>query len=321
MASTTLSTIREKVRKLTRSPSVNQILDDDIDEYVNTFVLYDMPSSMNLNSLRKTFTFFTQPYIDTYTTNTTDTTHPLYNFKNVYTSVHTPVYVDGAECPLDMSREAFFSKYPLYTTIVEEGVGDGVTLNFAGTLDSVPVVKGEVHFSSISSNNDGLDIYDNGDGTMSGTGGTGTINYITGDYTLTFGTAPANLAKINAHSIPYTPTRPTDILFYQDEFTVRPIPDDVYRVTFDAYVRPTELLSSTQSPDLEQWWEYIAYGASVKVLEDRLDTEGLQVIMPAFQKQELLVERRTINEIKDNKTETMYHYQLNATPKNWWNPF
>ena len=38
-----LQTIRTKVRRLTRSLSPAQLTDAQIDEYINTFVLYDFP--------------------------------------------------------------------------------------------------------------------------------------------------------------------------------------------------------------------------------------------------------------------------------------
>ena len=45
MANATLGAIRNKVRLLTHSPSTAQLADADIDQYVNTFILYDFPSS------------------------------------------------------------------------------------------------------------------------------------------------------------------------------------------------------------------------------------------------------------------------------------
>ena len=61
-----LSNIYIKVRRLTRSPSVNQLSDTEIKDYVNTFVLYDMPEHLKLTSLLSTVSFYTLPYIDTY---------------------------------------------------------------------------------------------------------------------------------------------------------------------------------------------------------------------------------------------------------------
>ena len=43
----TLQTIRTKVRRLTRTPSTAQLSDDDLDQYINTFVVYDLLSRHN----------------------------------------------------------------------------------------------------------------------------------------------------------------------------------------------------------------------------------------------------------------------------------
>ena len=74
MADSTLAAIRTKIRRLTHSPSAALITDAQIDEYVNTFVLYDFPETLRLFSLRKTLTFYTEPNEDVYETNTVDPT-------------------------------------------------------------------------------------------------------------------------------------------------------------------------------------------------------------------------------------------------------
>jgi len=38
----------------------------------------------------------------------------------------------------------------------------------------------------------------------------------------------------------------------------------------EVYRRPLALLIDTQEPELADWWQYIAYGAAKKVLEDKL---------------------------------------------------
>ena len=94
MADSTLTAIRIKIRRLTRSPSQALITDAQIDDYINTFVLYDFPESLRLFTFRTTLTFYTQPNIDTYETDTVDATAPLYNFKNKYITVHQPIFIE-----------------------------------------------------------------------------------------------------------------------------------------------------------------------------------------------------------------------------------
>lgn len=310
MADSTLAAIRTKVRRLTRSPSVSQLSNTELDEYVNTFVLYDFPEHLRQFALRTTLTFYTEPYTDVYETDTVDPTSPLYNFKNRYITVHPPVYVAGFEVLFSQSREQFYGIYPQVNSIASIGVaGDGVTTAFSGTLSAIPLLKNNVLFSSVNTANAGLELHDDGAGTLSGDG-TGTINYVTGAFTLNFSSAPASGVAINSQTIPYVAALPNAVLYYDSKFTVRPVPDQPYRVQMDVYVRPTELLNSSQSPDLEEWWQYIAYGAAKKVFEDRMDMESVSLIMPEFKKQEALVLRRTIVQQTNERVATIYTEQI-----------
>jgi len=318
MANSTLDAIRTKVRRLTRSPSEAQISTGDIDEYINTFVLYDFPETLRLFSLRTTLTFYTSPYIDTYETSTT-VGDPLYNFKNAYITVHEPVYVAGRQAFLSQSREQFYGIYPLTNSLQNVETGDGVTTLFAGTLTSVPVLRNNVVFSSIDLNGEKLAAYDDGDGTFDGDG-VGTIDYETGAWTMTFTTAPGNGETIQAQTIPYSASIPTAVLFYDNKFTMRPVPDRPYSVRIEVYKRPTELLLAGDSPELEQWWQYIAYGAAKKVFEDRSDMDSVQNIMPALKEQELLVLHRTIVMQSKERVATIYTEGLgNRSDGSWFN--
>lgn len=306
MADSTLEAIRKKVRRLTRSPSEQQISSADIDEYINTFIQYDFPQELRLFTLRKTLTFYTEPNIDTYETNAT-AGDPLNNFKNVYTGVFNPIYIAGRESSICQSEAAFYRLYPLTNSIKREAAGDGVTVAFAGTLTSIPVLRNNVIFNAIDATGDGLELHDDPDnpGALIGDG-TGTINYITGVYTLTFNSAPASGENINSLTIPYVASRPDTVLFFDNKFIVRPVPDQVYPVQVEVDMRPTELLLTTDTPELEQWWQYIAYGASKKMFEDRSDMASIQEIMPEFKNQETLVLRRTIVLQTKERVATIY---------------
>jgi hypothetical protein len=96
------------------------------------------------------------------------------------------------------------------------------------------------------------------------------------------------------------------MLFYDTKFTIRPVPDKAYPVQIEVDVRPTELLLANESPDLEQWWQYIAYGASKKIFEDRMDLDSVQMIMPELKLQERLCLRSTLTLQANERTVTIY---------------
>lgn len=321
-----LATIRTKIRRLTRSPSTSQLSDADLDQYINTFIVYDMPEHLRLFDLRTTLTFYTEPFIDTYDTNTTDTTSPLYDFKNKYISIHEPCYIAGYQQFYSQSREQFFGIYPQVNSIQQIGQGDGATTNFAGTLPfgqstTAPltgphILQNNVLFTSVGADGVSICATDSPTSTAYGTlegnvVGTNLINYLDGTYDITFDIAPADGVAVNAEYIPYQPALPQAVLYYQDKFILRPVPDQSYRVNLEAYIVPTALENglSTDNPDINQWWQYIAYGAAKKVFEDRMDTDSIQQIMPEFRTQERLVLRKTLVQYSNDRTATIYTEQ------------
>jgi hypothetical protein len=329
----TLANINIKIRRLTRSVSENQLSDDDINNYVNTFVLYDFPEHLRLFNLRTTFTFYTQPYVDTYSTLTADAdvNSPLYNFTNKYISVHDPVYIAGYQSMYSQSRQQFYSIYPFLNNIQSIGyVGNGIQTNFAGTLPNIPVLQNNVLFTSVDTNNLGLAIIDQPIAANPTTGnlvlannptlpGVGMINYVTGMYNFTFPTAPAVDASIDSQTVPYVASLPQALLFFDGEFVVRPVPDQPYSIQFEVYQRPTQLLMGTDMPQLSEWWQYIAYGAARKVLQDRMDLDTLAMIEPEYQKQEQLVLRRTIVQQASQRTSTIFTEQVSSMyGYGWW---
>jgi len=322
MADSTLAAIRKKVRRLTRSPVEAQISTADIDEYVNTFVLYDFPEHLRLFSLRTDFHFYTEPYLDTYDSD--NVADELYDFKNKYITVHEPIYIDGKIAHLYQDRTEFYGQYPKVLSRIVVGIGDGANMAFAGTLQNVPILAGEVLFSTVSLINTTKELHDVPNppiptALLAGNGN-GNIDYVTGDYDLLFDAPPADGADIVAHVYPYKTSVPQSLLFFDNKFVVRPIPDQAYKISMEVYKRPTELLANNQSPELEQWWQYVSYGASLKILQDRLDVETIALIMPEFKTQERLILRKTLVQQSNSRVPTIYTDGLDVRGKyGWWN--
>ncbi len=315
MANSSLTAIISKIRQLTRSPSEITLSSTEITEQINTFIQYDFPEHLRLFSLKTTFEFFTQPNIDTYAPSLVPT-NPLYQFDQRYITFEGPIYVAGFEARLSQSREEFYRIFPFVNSIAStQLIGDGVTTIFNGTLTQIPVLRNQVVFTVKDANNNGLVLSDDGLGNLtSPTGvGTGTIDYLSGVFNLNWVIAPAADQPIYSETYPYNPSRPTLILYYDDQFVVRPVPEKAYKIIMDAYIRPSELLDSGESPKLEQWWQYIAYGAAKKIFENRMDMESVQQIMPEFKKQEALVLRRTLVQQSNQRVSTIYTDQAQGS--------
>jgi hypothetical protein len=318
----TLDRIRTKVRRLTATSRTTQLSDAVIDQYVNDFYLYDMPGHLRLFDLKTIYIFYTQPNVDVYAFD-----------KNAYSSVGEPIYIAGYEGFFSESRRQFYMQYPdleynqLLTT------GDGSQGPYTGTLSNVPILRrgppsGDPYFSRVLASavdNTGVsetftDTAVSGDtGTLTGSlGGSGTINYTTGAVSLTFANGIPSGNNIQVQTIPFNATMPTSLLFYDNLFFLRPVPDQSYKIELDAYVFPTTLLNDGDSPLVQQWWQYLAFGAAKKVFEDRGDMEGAAMIMGSFKEQERIVQRRTIVDYSQQRVPTIYTEQTTyGSAQNW----
>lgn len=304
----TLEQIRIKIRRLTKSPSLAQITDTEIDQYVNNFVLYDFPEHLRTFSLRTTLIFYTKPYIDRYSGD-----EIAEDFQQKYANIYENAYIGGVKTVFTQSREQFFNLYPNTEYEVEIATGDGATANYTGTLNSAPILRNSLYFTSIDQYTERLYMYDepltpnDNEGIFIGeVADAGSIIYLTGIYDITFDEPPADGEPVIGHYVPYVAGKPNAILYYANELTFRPVPDQAYKVELEVGIRPAELLDAASSPEMSQWWQYIAYGAAKKIFEDRMDMESVQMIMPEFKQQELLVNRRLIDQQSKERTATIY---------------
>ncbi len=350
----TLTQIQTKVRRLTRTPSTAQLSDQELNNYINTFVVYSFPELLRTFNLRKPFTFYTTPGQDVYNTDIASfagaTSNILYNFQNLYITVHPPVYMAGFDAFFTQSRDQFFNIYPRINNILFTGFnGDGTPGPFTGVINTqqtfpplpnnqlIGLLQNQVLFDAFGTQGTGeqfgmslvdVPVVDGASGYNTQNGNlydpnslayqlavanpptvidpSNTINYLTGVYTITFPYQTIVGTPINSQTVPQNLARPISMLYYNNQFTIRPVPDQSYRIEFEVYQRPTALLDQGQTPELEEYWEYIAYGTSKKIFEDRMDMESVQMIMPEFKTLERLVLRRTIVQNTNERVATIY---------------
>jgi len=300
---TTLARIRKKVRRLTATPSTLQLSNDDIDEYINDFYTQDFPAHLKLFSLNTTYDFYTEPNEDRYQL-------PV----NTYTNVKPPAYVAGYQSYFSLNREQFYRIYPFTNAESVLGNGDGTAGTYTFTLSNIPVLKREFTVSAVDSSGNSISLIDDGSGNLTVPNDTtvrGSINYATGAISITdWGNTIPSTSQIIAEYVPYVASRPLGILFFDNYFYLRPVPDKAYKISVEVYRTPAQVLDSdSDSPDLHQWWQFIAFGAALKVLEDRQDTETLELLIPRFDEQKQLVLHRTIVQDTPMRTPTIYSEQ------------
>lgn len=340
-----LTAIMTKVRRLTRTPSTAQLADNDLIEYINTFVLYDFPEHLRTFNFRETFSWTCNPFQDEYRIDLLSADFPDYvlrDFKNLYITLHPPLYIAGFQQFYTQSREQFFGIYPQVRSIASIGqTGDGFSNTFTGIINAnqailIPgqvtintMLQGKVLFSSIDITNQGLAMVDvplinpttaelltQGNLYVSGQepadnptvlDASNNINYVTGQFTVTFPFAVQVGAPINSQTVPTPVGIPQAMLFYDNMFTLRPVPDQPYTINFEVYRRPYSLNQiDNPNPELEEYWQMISYGAARKIFQDRMDLDSVALVEPEYREQMRLVLRRTLVQYSNERTATIY---------------
>lgn len=322
--SATLADIRTKVRRLTGLGSPQVLSDANIDSYVNTFYLYDLPEQLKLLSLKETYQFYTQPYVANYA-------FP----KNVYTLVEPLIQVNGYETQWFQDPLIFNRTFPTLDATAQIATGNGAAGVFNASIGITPILAGYTNgLGTIISNvivstqdvtGATMTIRDNGQGQFLDSANNvipnSTVNYEQGTLSVTFPLATQIGAPIYCTYNAYSATRPTSVLFFEDTFTFRPIPDRAYIVNMNVYKTPTALAQAGSSPVLDMMWQLLAHGAAQKIFIDTGKLDQAQAYQPYLDEQMDLVRRRTLNQMDVQRVATLFSAQLNGQFSNnnyWW---
>lgn len=325
-ADSTYAYIERKVRRLTASSSESSLKSADIQQAVNNFYNQNMPNAIKTDQMRSVYTFYTAPNIDRYPVNV-----------NYNQGFRSPIYVDGVQGTFFKDREQFFWMWPRWPTLVQPATGDGSTQQFSFTIAPVPFLSKQVTLGCVDTTGNPIRVSDDGNGNLlydvpnaqvsvpgltippatnnvpgmknlnTGNPGDlvqtiiGTVNYVTGAFAINFalvGVTPASGQIIRVFVSQYTTGRPYSLLFWNNELTIRPIPKYVHKVEVETYQTPVQFMLSTNSPIMNQWAKYIAYGSAIDILIERQDIQGVQNLQPAFDYEEgLVLERQAVEEI------------------------
>ncbi len=144
--------------------------------------------------------------------------------------------------------------------------------------------------------------------------GNATINYQTGEITgLTFAEPIPSGTPIQIQYNPKQFTIPLAIMFFQNQFTLAPVPDAGYTIELTCYRQPIQALIAADmagNPELSEWWEILAVGAAKKIFEERLDSDGVMFIDKMLKERYDIIETRTYAQIGQERISTIYTDQL-----------
>jgi hypothetical protein len=284
----TLTNINSKVRAITGMPSSDQMTDAQVNAYINNYLLYVMPHELKVQISNQNILFKTTPGINTYT------------FPAAFLTDSPGAYADGFPLIFYEDPDIFYQDWPLQYAVDQIGVG-GVA-NYTGTLQNPPVIIGsffltdgtQVEQDRLVAPPSGFpsgSVYDSVSGLA-----TGTINYVTGAYNITFPAVPAATLTIYAKYQSYAANRPQGVMFYNNQFTFMPVPDQAYQIQLQGFVAPTALTAAT-SPVQEEWGPLLAYGAALEIFSDRGDMDNFDKYYPQFKRYENIALGRTVQQM------------------------
>ena len=368
-----LQQIITKIRAITGTPSTDQLTDQQLTDYANTYYVYTMPFELKEQVNQQPFFFSTFANVD------------VYPMEGGFQTDEPMAYCQGFPLVFYMDRDIFYQDWPQQYTQDQVATGTGAQLTFTGTTQASPIiaetftitdgtqilqdigqsVTGELLATGTASVGPyagtlkffpivpgtlqiiagSQSMHDDGNGNLVGavgatgtinytTGaysvtfavavaagvqilasynlpstsgilsgnGSGTINYVTGAFSATFATAPANGVLISDNYQAYQPARPQGVLFYNSEFTFRPIPDQVYQITMQGFITQVALDDPTngnQIPLQTEWGQLIAYGAALDIFSDRNDLGDYQTYFPVFKRYENVALGRYVQQFEN----------------------
>lgn len=322
--------MRTTVRRMTARYTAVQMQDSQIDTYLNNFMTLMLPEHFKNIKLTKPYVFTTIPNVDTYPfiyqdglvtdPQNTNTTLP----GNI--QITPPVYCQGYILRFYQDKTTFYNRWPKLTVNQQIGTGSGIIQTYQGIIPSTPFLRGQLDIFGnvtesavvISAFNAAGFTYVLNDiplpnvniGQLAEVDGTvvGTVNYLDGTFTFTpsgLKTIPTT-ATIYASVVPYQSSRPTDVIFYNQQITFRPVPQQVYQVEFQISQQPLAMMAAGDAPELDEWYLFVCAGAAKLIYTDFPDEEGMAYLMPIWQEQLQLAQRRTLKQLGTQRAATIF---------------
>ncbi len=319
-----LEMMRQTVRRLTARYVEEQMSSTQIDGYINRYYTLFFPEEFKNLKLTKPYTFLTVPNVDTYAfvyqngmvTSPSGAAIP----GNIQLS--PPAYCQGYLLRYYQDKTTFYNQWPKLTVNQQIGTTSIGLTTYSGTIPSAPFLRSQLDINgNVTESAVIFSVFDNTGytftmsdvpqinsnvGLLIGTDdfAYGTINYFTGAYSFAAALNPG--ASIYASVVPYQSSRPTDVIFYNQQITLRPVPQQVYQVEFQISQQPTDLIADNDAPELNEWYLLLCAGAAKLIYADFPDPEGLAYLMPIWQEQIQLAQRRTLRQMSGQRAQTIF---------------
>lgn len=256
-----------------------------------------------------------------YTTNTASYYTSPYNGRTIASPFISSVNNDPGQLVNDgfgnmRGSNLYFPQGRLQNILITANVvgsnGIGATQNV--TDDGVGNLIQIFQTSNTTNQNYGWNYYQQYASSTPMSAGNATINYQTGQIIgLTFAQPIPQGTPITIQYNPKKLSIPLSIMFYQNQFTLAPVPDAGYTVELTCYRQPIQALLAadmTGNPELSEWWEILSVGAAKKIFENRFDSDGVMFIDKMLKERYDIIESRTYAQIGQQRIHTIYTDQL-----------
>jgi len=100
----------------------------------------------------------------------------------------------------------------------------------------------------------------------------------------------------------YTPQRPVDVLYYNNQLIFRARPDQAYSIKLEAYSIEPKLANAGTAIENPYFWRYVAYGASLDLFSDYGEMDEYAKYYPAFMRYKGLVNLRTNQQLMSQRS-------------------
>ena len=324
-----LAMMENTVRRMTARYTEQQMTTSQIDSYINLAYTLHFPEQFKNTKLTKPYVFTTIPNVDTYDfiyeenpTNPQTGQQTQASPGNI--TISPPVYCQGYILRYYQDKTTFYNRWPKLTVNQQIDTGTGTPHTYTGIIPSTPFLRAQLDIFGnvteaaviISAFDDtgynyaisDVPVVNSNTGLLVQSDGfpIGFVNYLTGAYTFTpTGTIDAG-ATIYASVVPYQSSRPTDVIFYNQQITFRPVPQQVYQVEFEISQQPTQLIAASAAPELDEWYLFVCCIAAKLIYNDFPDPEGMASLMPIYQDQLQMAQRRTLRQMGSQRAQTIF---------------
>lgn len=319
--------MRNTVRRMTARYTQAQMQDAQVDRYLNLAYTLHFPEQFKNLKLTKPYVFLTTPNVDTYD-------FPYQSGLAIFPDgspvpgniqISPPVYCQGYILRYYQDKTTFYNRWPNLSVNQIINSGDNTAGPYTGIIPSFPFYRAQLDIFGdvtepaviISAYNDTGFTFTLTDVPLPGTNTgrlvlpngvqIGIVNYLTGAYTFTLiGNIIPTGTQIYAAVVPYQASRPTDVLFYNQQIVFRPCPMQVYQVEFQISQQPMDLIADSDSPELDEWYLFICAIAAKLIYTDFPDPEGMAYLMPIYQDQLQMAQRRTLRQMGSQRAATIF---------------